>query len=81
MIAAAHSTGARIGAFFAESVLSCGGQVIYPPGYLKVRLVPTQRWVVSSGTSCADPVLRLAGLITLCYGAVQRINKEIECSL
>lgn len=25
----------RIGAFFCESLLSCGGQIILPPGYLQ----------------------------------------------
>lgn len=34
VITEAHASGARIGAFFCESVLSCGGQVVLPPGYL-----------------------------------------------
>jgi len=31
----AHAKGREIGMFIAESLQSCGGQVIYPPGYLK----------------------------------------------
>ncbi|MEW5314880.1 MAG: hypothetical protein WDW38_006343 [Sanguina aurantia] len=34
-IAAARRAGGRICAFYAESLLSCGGQVIFPPNYLK----------------------------------------------
>ncbi len=33
-IAEAHAVGASIGAFIAEPILSCGGQVVLPPGYL-----------------------------------------------
>jgi 4-aminobutyrate aminotransferase-like enzyme len=33
-IASAERAGARIAAFFAESLVSCGGQVVLPPGYL-----------------------------------------------
>ena len=34
-VAAAHSAGGRISAFFCESILSCGGQVVLPAGYLQ----------------------------------------------
>ena len=34
-IAAATAAGGRIAAFFCESVISCGGQVILPPGWLE----------------------------------------------
>lgn len=34
-VAAAHKDGSRIGAFFCESILSCGGQVVLPAGYLQ----------------------------------------------
>ncbi|KAJ9533261.1 hypothetical protein QJQ45_018384 [Haematococcus lacustris] len=34
-IAEARAAGGRVCAFFAESILSCGGQVVMPPGYLK----------------------------------------------
>ena len=33
-IAEAHAAGARIGAFIAEPILSCGGQVVLPDGFL-----------------------------------------------
>uniref|UniRef100_A0A1D1ZS12 Ethanolamine-phosphate phospho-lyase n=1 Tax=Auxenochlorella protothecoides TaxID=3075 RepID=A0A1D1ZS12_AUXPR len=33
-VAEAAAAGATIGAFFAESVISCGGQVMFPDGYL-----------------------------------------------
>ena len=33
-IAAAAAAGGRIAAFFCESILSCGGQIILPPGWL-----------------------------------------------
>ena len=33
-IAEARAAGGRIAAFFSESVLSCGGQVVFPDGYL-----------------------------------------------
>lgn len=33
-IAAARASGGRIAAFFSESIISCGGQIILPPGYL-----------------------------------------------
>ena len=33
-IAAARTAGGRIAAFFSESIISCGGQIILPPGYL-----------------------------------------------
>ncbi|KAG2451934.1 hypothetical protein HYH02_003708 [Chlamydomonas schloesseri] len=35
VLAAAAAAGGRLGGFFAESVLSCGGQVVLPPGYLQ----------------------------------------------
>eukprot|EP00798_Chlamydomonas_sp_ICE-L_P011143 gene11143-18762_t len=35
VIAAAHNAGGKLCAFFCESVLSCGGQVVLPPGYLQ----------------------------------------------
>jgi ethanolamine-phosphate phospho-lyase len=35
LIDAAHSNGRHIAAFYAESLQSCGGQVIPPPGYLR----------------------------------------------
>ncbi|XP_071808200.1 5-phosphohydroxy-L-lysine phospho-lyase-like [Asterias amurensis] len=31
----AHAGGRKIAAFFAESLQSCGGQLIYPPGYFR----------------------------------------------
>ncbi|EIE23028.1 PLP-dependent transferase [Coccomyxa subellipsoidea C-169] len=34
-IAQAHAAGGRICAFYCESVLSCGGQIILPEGYLR----------------------------------------------
>ena len=34
-VKAAHQAGGRIGAFFCESILSCGGQVVLPAGYLQ----------------------------------------------
>ncbi|EFJ46733.1 hypothetical protein VOLCADRAFT_92827 [Volvox carteri f. nagariensis] len=36
VLAAAERCGGRLGGFFCESILSCGGQVVLPPGYLKV---------------------------------------------
>jgi 4-aminobutyrate aminotransferase-like enzyme len=33
-IARITAAGGRVGAFMAESILSCGGQVVLPPGYL-----------------------------------------------
>ena len=35
IIETAHQNGRSIGAFIAESMISCGGQVILPPGYLE----------------------------------------------
>ena len=35
-VAAAEAAGGRIVAFFCESLISCGGQVVLPPGYLEV---------------------------------------------
>jgi hypothetical protein len=35
VVAEAERQGARICAFFCESLLSCGGQVVLPPGYLQ----------------------------------------------
>ncbi len=32
---AAHKAGGHISAFFCESILSCGGQVVLPAGYLQ----------------------------------------------
>ena len=34
-VEAAHQAGARISAFYCESILSCGGQVVLPAGYLQ----------------------------------------------
>lgn len=31
----AHQAGGQISAFFCESILSCGGQVVLPSGYLQ----------------------------------------------
>jgi len=35
VIASAHENGRRIAAFYAESMQSCAGQVVLPPGYLR----------------------------------------------
>ncbi len=35
-LAAAAAAGGRLGGFFCESILSCGGQIMLPPGYLQV---------------------------------------------
>jgi ethanolamine-phosphate phospho-lyase len=35
IIKAAHDSGRNIAAYIAESLQSCGGQVILPPGYLR----------------------------------------------
>ena len=35
VIADAHANGRQIAAFYAESMQSCAGQVILPPGYLR----------------------------------------------
>ena len=35
MCAALKKKGKRVGAFLAESVLGCGGQIVLPPGYLR----------------------------------------------
>ncbi|MEM7357053.1 MAG: aminotransferase class III-fold pyridoxal phosphate-dependent enzyme, partial [Acidobacteriota bacterium] len=52
-IEAAHSQGRRIAAFFCESMLSCGGQVILPPDYLRGAF----RHVRAAGGVCvADEV-------------------------
>lgn len=34
-IAEAKAAGGRLAAFFSESVLSCGGQIVFPNGYLQ----------------------------------------------
>ena len=34
-VAAARQAGGRISAFYCESILSCGGQVVLPAGYLQ----------------------------------------------
>lgn len=34
-VKAVHAGGGRVCAFFSESILSCGGQVVLPPGYLQ----------------------------------------------
>lgn len=49
----AHNKGRQIGAFIAESMVSCGGQVLLPPGYLK----ECYRYVREAGGVCiADEV-------------------------
>jgi len=35
VITDAHANGRRIAAFYAESMQSCAGQVVLPPGYLR----------------------------------------------
>ena len=37
VIASAKRAGGSLCAFFCESILSCGGQIVPPPGWLKVR--------------------------------------------
>jgi ethanolamine-phosphate phospho-lyase len=32
----ARAAGGEVKAFMAESILSCGGQIVLPPGYLQV---------------------------------------------
>ena len=34
-VGAAHKAGGRMCAFYCESILSCGGQVVLPAGYLQ----------------------------------------------
>lgn len=35
-----REAGGRVCAYFSESILSCGGQVVLPPGYLQVAASP-----------------------------------------
>ena len=46
--------GGRVGAFIAESILSCGGQIVLPPGYLRAayEAVRGPRAACASPTRC-----------------------------
>lgn len=53
LIKSVHENGRSIGAYIAESLQSCGGQIIFPPGYLK----SVYRYVREAGGVCiADEV-------------------------
>ena len=51
---ASRRAGARVGAFIAESILSCGGQIVLPPGYLRRRV--RRRARPPGGVCIADEV-------------------------
>lgn len=52
-IDAATAKDRKIAAFYAESLQSCGGQIIYPPGFLKKAFESTRR---AGGVCIADEV-------------------------
>ena len=45
--------GERVGAFMAESILSCAGQIVLPPGYLRAAYEPVR---AAGGVCIADEV-------------------------
>ena len=45
--------GGRVGAFIAESILSCAGQIVLPPGYLRAAYEPVR---AAGGVCIADEV-------------------------
>lgn len=47
------SGGRKVGAFIAESILSCGGQIVLPPGYLRAAYAAVRR---HGGLCIADEV-------------------------
>ncbi len=53
MIETIESRGERVGAFICESILSCGGQVVLPPGYLQEVYRQVRR---AGGVCIADEV-------------------------
>ena len=46
-------SGGRVGAFIAESILSCAGQIVLPPGYLRAAYEPVR---AAGGVCIADEV-------------------------
>jgi len=70
-IAAAHAAGGKIGAFFCESILSCGGQIILPNGYLEAVYEEMR----AEGAACiADEVQVGFGRVGSHFWAFERYN-------
>lgn len=55
----AHQNQRRIAAFFAESMISCGGQVVLPKGYLK----KVYEYVHNAGGVCVADEVQVSKLI------------------
>lgn len=67
-IASAERAGARIAAFFCESLVSCGGQVVLPPGFL----AGVYREMRAHGAACvADEVQCGFGRVGTAFWAFQ----------
>ena len=63
-IAAAKGEGREIAAFFCESILSCGGQIVLPPGYLAAAYDSVH---AAGGVCVADEVqVGFAGSARIC---------------
>ena len=56
-VAEAHAAGGKIAAFFCESIPSCAGQVIFPPGYLRDAYAVMHE----EGALCIADEVRLGG--------------------
>ena len=77
-IAEAHAAGARIGAFIAEPLLSCGGQVVLPDGYL-AEVYEEMR---AEGAACiADEIQTGFGRVGRTFWAfqVQHTSSSVCC--
>lgn len=58
-----REAGGRVCAFFSESILSCGGQVVLPPGYLQVGLSQRFHTIHSHGEKDCMIVLGLGDFL------------------
>lgn len=70
-IASARAQGREVGAFIAESLPGCGGQIVLPPGYL----AHAYRYVRQAGGVCiADEVQTGFGRVGACFWGFETQN-------
>ncbi|XP_076317760.1 5-phosphohydroxy-L-lysine phospho-lyase isoform X2 [Tachypleus tridentatus] len=74
LINEAHNTGRNIGAFIVESIISCGGQLLLPPNYLR----NTYKYVRDAGGVCiADEVQTGFGRTGKCMWGFELQGEDI----
>ncbi len=76
-----REAGGRVCAFFSESILSCGGQVVLPPGYLQVAASPASLFPQSLSCFTISRAVYRYSPTRLCRGCCTCRQSMRRCEL